>query len=112
MVCKWGWYGIQQRYIQLQQAAALKPSSAAADSEADEDAQSSQGDPVLRGSRDAEYIGAVGQKQRRELMAELSEKVQATAHLLVPPLLDDGALSISLERHRVPSFFACERWNL
>lgn len=67
---------------------------------------------MLRGSRDAEYSGAVGQKQRRELMAELSEKVQAAAHLLVPPLLDDGALSISLERHRVPSLFACERWNL
>ncbi len=76
-----------QRYMELQRAAILK--QAITGKSEDEDlavvnAADAQGDSMA-------YSGAVGQKQRREVVTELWDRVHSAAHLLVGPLLDDGA---------------------
>lgn len=76
-----------QRYTELQRAAILKQAVTGKVEEEDSAA-------VVAADVQADataYSGAIGQKQRREVVAEIWERVHAAAHLLVGPLLDDGA---------------------
>jgi hypothetical protein len=76
-----------QRYTELQRAAILKQAVTGKVEEEDSAAV-----VVADAQADATaYSGAIGQKQRREVVAEIWERVHAAAHLLVGPLLDNGA---------------------
>ncbi|CAL8462260.1 g1791 [Coccomyxa elongata] len=82
-----------QRYIELQRAAFLKQATMGKAEEEDslpEDAADVQ-------AQTETYSSAVGQKQRREVMAEMWERVHAAADLLIGPLLDDGLLEAQQE---------------
>ncbi|KAK9906714.1 hypothetical protein WJX75_006664 [Coccomyxa subellipsoidea] len=77
-----------QRYTELQRAAILKQAVTGKVEEEDSAAV-----VVADAQADATaYSGAIGQKQRREVVAEIWERVHAAAHLLVGPLLDNGLL--------------------
>ncbi len=85
-------YGMQ-RYIELQRAAFLKQATMGKAEEEDslaEDAADVQAETET-------YSSAVGQKQRREVMAEMWERVHVAADLLIGPLLDDGALNLTMQ---------------
>ena len=87
-----------QRYVQLQHAAAAKqlgaaPASGGGGERADSAPAGRGGGAGAGGERAADkgYSGPAGQRARREVLAELLERAQQAAQLLVPPLLDDGA---------------------
>ena len=91
-----------QRYVDLQHAAAAKQLGGGPPASSDHPAggaaagqEEERDGPDTGGERPAEggYSGPAGQRERREVLAQLLESVQFAAQLLVAPLLDDGALS-------------------
>lgn len=78
--------------MELQRAAILKQATAGK-AEEEEDAAEDATDIQAAGEA---YSSVVGQKQRREVIAELWERVHAAADLLVGPLLDDGTGACSI----------------
>lgn len=89
-----------QRYVELQRAAFVKQATTGKAEEENslaEDAADAQ-------AQTETYSGAVGQKQRREVMAEVWERVHAAADLLIGPLLDDGSLHLNVQRKLLSEF--------
>lgn len=80
-----------QRYVELQRAAILKQATTG---KAEEEDSSAEVAADVQAQTET-YSGAIGQKQRREVMAEMWERVHAAADLLIGPLLDDGALHLT-----------------
>lgn len=80
---------IMQAYVESQKLS-LQPSQPSAAPADEEESALHDADGELRKQAGENGRQAQGQKQRREMLSQLLSKVQASAALLVDPLLDAG----------------------